>query len=213
MGASDVRLANEMLDDVIRRRRSCRAFGDEVPPQEVATHVLEAGMHAPYAALAVGGRPDFRRFFVFSRGGEALSRLRTIAGRHQQQMLARFEEEATRNPVLAAQLPVLRPRLGGGVIPVCPWFVVVAELNGYPPVANEALAHCLQNMWLKATALGLGMQLVSLVEAMAADEELAGLLGLKVGEYSLAGCALGYPAQPLGPSERPDTAAATTWLG
>jgi len=47
---------------------------------------------------------------------------------------------------------------------------------------------------------------------MAGNEALLDLLGLKPGEYSLLGCALGYPAAPLGPSERPDTAAATTWL-
>ncbi|MGD0953085.1 MAG: hypothetical protein ABR985_11955 [Methanotrichaceae archaeon] len=34
--------------------------------------------------------------------------------------------------------------------------MVVAERKSFPPVEQQSLAHCLQNMWLKATALGLG---------------------------------------------------------
>ncbi len=42
-----------------------------------------------------------------------------------------------------------------------PYFIVGAEKKGFPAVEQQFLAHCLENMWLKATALGLGFQLVS----------------------------------------------------
>lgn len=42
-----------------------------------------------------------------------------------------------------------------------PEFIVVAEKKGFPEVEQQSLAHCLENMWLKANALDLGFQLVS----------------------------------------------------
>ena len=43
-------------------------------------------------------------------------------------------------------------------IGTAPYYIVVAERKGYPPVELQSLAHCMENMWLKATALGLGFQ-------------------------------------------------------
>src|SRR5665647_302111 len=42
-----------------------------------------------------------------------------------------------------------------------PEFIVVSEKKGFPAVEQQSLAHCLENMWLKATSLDLGFQLVS----------------------------------------------------
>ena len=41
------------------------------------------------------------------------------------------------------------------------YFIVVVERKGFPPVEQQSLAHCLQNMSLKANALDLGFYLVS----------------------------------------------------
>src|SRR5664280_1998331 len=51
-------------------------------------------------------------------------------------------------------------------IGTAPYFIIVAEKKGFPAVEQQALAHCLENMWLKATALGLGFQLVSITAQM-----------------------------------------------
>lgn len=78
-----------------------------------------------------------------------------------------------------------------------PYFIVVAEKKGCPPVEQQALAHCMENMWLKATALGLGFQLVSITAQMADNTAFCTLLGIPPGEWALA---TGYPAKELSPS-------------
>ena len=51
-----------------------------------------------------------------------------------------------------------------GTVPdvgTAPEFIVVAEKKGFSAVEQQSLAHCLENMWLKATALNPGFQFVS----------------------------------------------------
>lgn len=48
-------------------------------------------------------------------------------------------------------------------------------------------------MWLTATDLGLGFQLISATKTLSDNDDFLKLLGLKKGEYSLDGCAVGYP--------------------
>jgi nitroreductase len=73
--------------------------------------------------------------------------------------------------------------------------------KGIPPA--EALAHCLQNMWLKATALGLGFQLISGTGEMSGNKDLCELLGIPFGGFRLDGCLIGHPDRPPAPIDRP----------
>jgi nitroreductase len=93
-----------------------------------------------------------------------------------------------------------------------PYFIVVAEKKGFPAVEQQSLAHCLENMWLKATALGLGFQLVSATAQMDDNPKLCELLGINPGEWALNGCAVGYPAEELTSSVRPPVEKVTRWL-
>ena len=68
-------------------------------------------------------------------------------------------------------------------------------------------------MWLKATALELGFQLVSITSQMSGNAEFCRILGIPVGEWELAGCAVGYPKDELSPAIRPAAEDVTTWLG
>jgi nitroreductase len=174
--------------------------------------IITAGMHAPYAALAVVGREDFRKFFAIEGFGEKMETIRGIIERHLQQMGEQLERKAAGDSSFAEATRAFRSRLRGGVRISSPWFIVVAEAKGVPLVAPQSIAHCMQNMWLKATALDLGMQLVSVVESMGDDPELCRLLDSPPGEYALNGCAIGYPAELLPSSQRPNADAATTWL-
>jgi nitroreductase len=79
-------------------------------------------------------------------------------------------------------------------------------------VQQQSLAHVLENMWLMATALGLGMHLVSVTTTMADDPAFCGILGLPVAEYALNGCAIGVPAQAPDARSLPDVAGVTSWL-
>ena len=93
-----------------------------------------------------------------------------------------------------------------------PYFIVVAERKGYPPVEQHSLAHCLQNMRLKATALDLGVHLVSATAEMAKDKEFCKLLGIPFEEFEINGCAVGYPSEKLPHAQRQDVEEVTSWL-
>jgi nitroreductase len=101
-----------------------------------------------------------------------------------------------------------------GMVPgvgTAPFYIVVAEKKGFPPVEQQSLAHCMENMWLKSTALGLGFQIVSATAQMADNPEFCRILGLESGKWALMGCAVGYPAEILSPSIRPSVREVTTW--
>jgi nitroreductase len=97
-------------------------------------------------------------------------------------------------------------------IGTAPYYIVVAERRGFPPVELQSLAHCLENMWLKATALGLGFQIVSVTSQMSDNPAFCKVLGVPACEWEFMGCAIGYPQEELPPSVRPPVENVTTWL-
>jgi nitroreductase len=210
--------ANAVLDEIISTRRTIRAFAKEAPPRVTIERLIKAGLQAPYAALAVAGRDDFRRFFVFTQGTAAMAE----AGRLIQRAAGRRFEEAQRARGRAAAASdrdfQLMDRLkalaeaGHPSLRTAPYFIVVAEYQGVPAAGLQSLAHTLENMWLKATALGLAFQLISVTEAMAEDEDFVRLLGLPFGDFVLDGCAVGYPAAGPPPARRLEMGAATKWM-
>ncbi len=210
---------NAVLDEIICARRSIRSFAEEAPSREAVEQIIRAGLQAPYAALAVAGRDDFRRFFVFRRGTPAL----VEAGRLiQESSRRRFDEMMSRQRGRAAgpdeKIPPYMERLkdlaqnGHPSIKSAPYFIVVAEYQGIPAAGLQSIAHALENMWLKATALGLAFQLVSVTESMAEEKAFIGLLGLPFGDYVLDGCVIGYPAMEPPPARRLDFAGAVKWM-
>jgi nitroreductase len=207
---------NQVLDRLIETRRTVRKFRNEIPPRPTVEKVLQAGLFAPYAQISVT-REDFRRFVVIPRESEVTSR---VAALMKRQGAAQFEElrERMLHDLQRGRgeryLGVLKmtgqqgpPNLGKA-----PYYIVVAEQKGVPDVAQLSLAHCLQNMWLKATALGLGFQLLSITERMADDREFCELIGIPFGEYALDGCLIGYPDASPAPSTRPFLVEVTRWL-
>ena len=67
---------NAVLDRIIGERRSCRTFTREIPTDEQVESILHAGLHAPFAAAAVGNNEDyFRRFVVVRNGSKAMKEL------------------------------------------------------------------------------------------------------------------------------------------
>jgi nitroreductase len=70
----------------------------------------------------------------------------------------------------------------------------------------------MENLWLKATALELGFQLVSITSQMSEHQEFCKILGISPEEWELMGCAVGYPADELSPSIRPIVEDVTRWL-
>jgi nitroreductase len=134
-------------------------------------------------------------------------------------MAGTVKKEMEKNPEIRKLAGSFAQRLNAiqkmGRVPgigTAPYYVVVAERKGYPSVELQSLAHCMENMWLKATALGLGFQLVSVTSEMSKNPEFCRILGISAGEWELMGCAIGYPHDELSPSIRPPVDDVTTWL-
>lgn len=209
---------NEIFDGILRSRRSIRHFKDEKPPKEVVEEIIRAGMLAPYAALAVRDVKDFRRFFVFEKDTENIKTLALLMKNKAVEGIQHFNNIITEKPFMKPKfqpfIEQLQLTVDKGVpgVTTAPYFIIIAELRGVPPVEHESLAHVLENMWLKATALNLGFQLVSFTSQMAEDEELMKLLNLPIKKFALNGCAIGYPAVTPVATPRPDSRELTRWM-
>jgi nitroreductase len=211
---------NAYLDQILADRRSYRMFTAEVPKEDDIRRILHAGLLGPYAAAAVGGSKDyFRRFFVMKKGSQGLKMAIPLIMEQVTVMARGLEKEMEVNPALHQKaVPFVRRleliRKAGRVPGVgnAPFYIVVAERKGFPPVELQSMAHCLDNMWLKATALELGFQLVSVTSQMSNNSEFCKILGIPPGEWELMGCAVGYPADELSPSIRPPVEDVTRWL-
>ena len=88
----------------------------------------------------------------------------------------------------------------------------IAEQRGIPRVEQRSLAHCLQNMWLKASALGLGLQILSITAQLDNDKEFCDLIKIPIGEFALDGCLIGQPAMKPSLPKRPELSQIMQWL-
>ncbi|MEN6609972.1 MAG: nitroreductase family protein [Methanoregulaceae archaeon] len=211
---------NAILDEIISERRTHRRFKEEIPSDDAITRIIHAGLHAPFAGAAVAGEKEyFRRFFVIRKNSETMKSLQPLFFGEVAKMASALDQAVAKDAQLRARAAGFVSRLAMirkmGFVPgvgTAPFYVVIAEKKGFPPVEQESLAHCLENMWLKATALGLGFQLVSSTSMMADNEEFCRILGLRVGTWGFMGCAIGYPVETLSPSIRPSASEVTAWL-
>jgi nitroreductase len=187
------------LDDIIRARRTVRAFSPAIPGREEIEAIIRAGLLAPFGALAVAGRPDFRKIIVIPGSSPAMAQASEIMKKRMGIFAGELERKVGAAPFVENIKRAARQGIPG--VGNAPYFIVVAERKGMPPVAAQSISYCLQNMWLKATSLGIGFQLVSATTQMEADPEFCRLSGLPCGEYALDGCALGYPADTYRPQD------------
>jgi nitroreductase len=211
---------NICLDTILGKRRSHRMFKPEFPPKDAIMRIIQAGLLAPFAAAALGNSTDyFRRFFVMEKGSASMIAAAPLVMTQVTIMAQGLEKEMEKNPALRNMAVSFVQRLAQirkmGRVPgigTAPYYIVVAERKGFPPVEQQSLAHCLENMWLKATALCLGFQMVSVTAQMSSDPAFCKILGIKAAEWELMGCAIGYPEEELGPSIRPPVEDVTRWL-
>lgn len=216
----DFEQKNMILDSLISGRRTHREFTNDPVSDDSISRIIHAGLQAPYAGAAVSQGSDyFRKFFVIRKDSETMKVLKQVMFHELEEMVLELDKAAARNDDFAdvaggfiKRLAMIRQR---GLVPGvgnAPVFVVVAEKKGFPPVEQASLAHCLENMWLKATALGLGFQLVSLTAQIEEIEEFYQIFDLRPGAWAFMGCAFGYPETTLPPVERPPLNEVISWL-
>jgi len=187
------------FDEILRLRRSTRVFTDKVPPKDLIDKIIDAGLLAPYAAQAVGSDKNFRRFYIVQKNSNALSRMKTLMQDEAGNNLAVLRKELEQKPFLENKLLPFIKKLESiknkGVLGVgtAPYYIIIAEKKGTPPVEQQSLAHCLQNMWLKTTEFGLGFHLVSMTAEMIKNREFCKILQINSSDYAINGCAIGVP--------------------
>jgi len=200
------------LDVIIRARHSVRAFSSTPPSQEAIEAIIQAGLLAPFGALAVAGKPDFRKVFVIRNASASMEEAANILKNRMAKQADELEKKVGSVPFVQNLKRIGQQGVPG--VGSAPYFVVVGERKGMPPIAAQSLSYCLQNMWLKATSLGIGLQLISATTQMDSDPDFCRLLSIPAGEYALDGCALGYPADKYQPPsvEYPTLAKSVSWL-
>lgn len=209
---------NRGLDTVIEGRRTVRSFKDEAPQAEQVKQVIRAGLLAPYAGLAVRAGDLFRRFFVIPRGSSSVARAEAIirpqvagSSAAMEKAMSGDAEFREKAGPFAERLRVIAEGAPVGFEDV-PYWIVAAEQKGFPPAEARSLAHVMQNMWLKATALGLGFRLISVVTQMGDNEEFCAILGIPAGRFGLDSCVIGYAQAMPEPTWRPSMEEAVAWL-
>ncbi len=208
---------NRLLDDVIARRRSTRAFESEAPPQKWIEQIILAGLSAPYAGLAAKENAPYRLFRVI-RQGQSMVKAQELIREQSKASLEQLKAEMAKNTYLRENGAAFAKRVEGiaeaGIpsLKEAPFFIVVAEARGIPPVEFESLAHCLENMWLKATALGLGFQLLSVTKTLSENPRFFEFLHLQFGQFLVNGCAIGYTKHPSAARRLLPVNEVTEWL-
>ena len=217
----DLKISEECMyafDGILETRRSIRFFKDEMPPKEFIEDIIKAGLFAPYAAQAVGEEEYFRKFIVISKNSGKMKEIAEITKNKVKIMSKQLNAQMEKNPYLKEKGKSFSKRLelfaDKGVLGIgtAPYYIVVAEKKGVPTVEQQSLAHCLQNMWLKATALDLGFHLVSATAQMGEDKDFCEILGINPGEWSLNGCAAGYPKEIPPKSSRLAVSEVINWI-
>ncbi|WP_462417630.1 5,6-dimethylbenzimidazole synthase [Kytococcus sp. Marseille-QA3725] len=172
------------LDEVVGARRDIRRFRPDTVPDELLRQVLSAG----HAAPSVGHSQPWR--FVVVRDPTTRDRAAHLAD------TARLAQADLLLPERAERL--LDLKLEGlreapvGVVVACDRRTPAAGVLGratFPDTDLWSCACAIQNMWLTARALGLGMGWVTLFE----PSDLADLLHLPEGVETLGWLCLGWP--------------------
>jgi nitroreductase len=185
------------LNTIIRTRRSTRNFRNVILPPEEINGILQAAILAPFGGATSIPFKEIRKIFVFSQGTEKMARA-------QELLLKQMKISARKLNIILFLFPFFKKRMQNFATRITSFakngipgmlngsfYIIVAERRGFPPVEKKSIAHALQNMWLMATAQGLGFQLLSATGMMSKNKEFMELLGLKVGDYEIDGCIIG----------------------
>jgi nitroreductase len=209
---------NKVLDKIIENRRTIRAFKKEIPTKAMIEAIIHAGLWAPYAKMAITRVKDFRRFFVIQNGNPMLNRISDLIQQQATVTLEHLEKSFIKNSSLKEKgknyFNIVKGLTAKGYpdLPDYPCLIIIAEQRGIPQAEKQSLAHVVQNMWLKASALGLGLRLMSVIEILTEDKDFSGLLGLNFGDYAFTGCIVGFSSIEPERGERPFEEDVITWL-
>jgi nitroreductase len=206
------------LTDIIKSRRSTRSFSKESPSDETINEIVTSAIYAPYGGATGIPLKETRKIFVFSQNTGKFNKAREL-------LLNQIQKNTRKMNVLLCLLPFLRKKMqpfcnilnmisknGIPSLQEASHYIVIAEKKGFPPVEKQSIAHAMQNMWLSATNMGLGFQLVSATGIMANNKQFIELLGLPLGDYTIDGCVIGVPNTIPENTKAVDSTDFVTWI-
>ncbi|MBR4157378.1 MAG: nitroreductase family protein [Oscillospiraceae bacterium] len=201
------------MDAALLQRQTTRAFSDKKPEREKMDAIIEAGRLAPFAGLVQRDCDRFRHFFVLSRDSEMMPKLQVLVQQGRKAEAERMVREGLdkRFPESAATLSALGERPATDLL-LAPYLIVVAERGGVPQREKVVLGYVLENMWLKAAELGLGLKVCSGVADIADTAAHKTLFALDENEtYAFDAVSVGYPKEtpPVRTAERKPLASLT----
>ena len=174
----------DAVTTVIGARRDIRRFRPDAVPPELLRQVLAAG----HAAPSVGHSQPWR--FVVVAADATRDRAALLADRARLKQAAVMDAASGRH-LLDLQLEGIR-QAPVGIVVCCDRRVDPAGVLGRATLHDADMWSCacaIQNMWLTARSLGLGLGWVTLFE----PGDLAAVVGLPDGVDSLGWLCLGYP--------------------
>jgi nitroreductase len=208
----------DALEAIIRSRRSCRSFSGQVP-DEVLAKIVDSAVYAPFGAGTGIPLKEIRRIFIFRQDTEAMDQARQIIEAQLRSGAAKIGTAVRIFPFLRKKIGFFADRISTTAEKGIPgliegsFYIVVAEKKGFPPLARQALAHVMENMWLTATAHGVGFQMLSVTDGLAKNAQFMQLLGLPPKKWALNGCIVGMPKHPPKGKRERETAHFIRWVG
>lgn len=203
---------SDALDEILRARHTVRSFSTTPVEKEKIEQIIHAGLVAPFAAMAVIGKKDWRKIFVAPAASPVIGQMKAVVSARFPQYVRELESKF--GPVPFVKM-LKSPQMTSSLLDK-PYIVIVGEKKGVPEAASESVSYCMESMWLKATSLKVGFQPITAVVGLKLgnDEEFCKILGIPCGEYHLDGFVLGYPADGYKPApvQYPDVESAVKWL-
>jgi len=188
------------LEHIITIRRTTRSFSGENLSDEQVDQILRSAVYAPFGGATGLPLKEVRKIFVFKTNSEAMKIVNDV-------LVATIRSKARLMGIVLAILPFLKKKLGTfynrlkaieryGIpsMKMGSHFIIIAEKKGIPSVQRQSIAHALQNMWLSATSVGAGFQLISAIGIISNNARVLKLLNLPYNKYQLDGCVIGVPA-------------------
>ena len=211
----------DALDDILKARRSVRAFSPIPPSRDEVEQIIRAGLIAPFASLPAKGKTDFRKIIVMSTSSSNIEKVKSIIKANIPKITSEMENDpklSTPEKNFFGSIDV--DKIDNRLFSNAPYLIIAAERKGFPPtyMADQSisLSYCMYSMWLKATSLKIGFRLVSLFVhlRLGNDKEFCQLLGIPTGEYAIDACVIGYPAEGYRPQSvnYPDFDSNVKWL-
>ncbi|MCD7972790.1 MAG: nitroreductase family protein [Candidatus Azobacteroides sp.] len=187
-----------ILEQAIKTRKSTRSFSGEIPSTDMIMKIVESGVYAPYGGATGIPLTEIRKIFILRQHTAEMTQATELIHQQIRKNSKRINTLITILPFMKKKMGVFANRLKGfsqsGILSLknAPYLIIIAEKKGFPPVEKQSMAHALENMWLTATSLGLGFQLISAIGTVSNNDKFLKLLGLNKGEYALEGCLVGY---------------------